>query len=103
MSKSKKRFETSQSICRRIDAEKQRAYEIRLEADAKQQRYKLLLPSEHPDEIAERDFCRMEANKLFKSAERIETVVLPKLSAKLAEFNTNLLPGVTDDSSVPVR
>lgn len=103
MSKSKKRFETSQSICRRIDAEKQRAYEIRLEADAKQQRYKLLLPSQHPEEIKERDFCRMEANKLFKSAERIETVVLPKLSAKLAEFNTNLLPGVTDDRSVPVR
>lgn len=103
MSKTKKRFETSQSICRKIDAEKKRAFDLRLEADTKQQRYKLLLPSQHPEEIKERDFCRMEAGKLYRSAERIETVVLPKLSAKLAEFNTLLLPGCGDDRSVAVK
>lgn len=99
----KKRFETSQSICRRIDEEKRRAHGLRIEADAQRQRYQMLLRSDHPDDIKERDWCKVESEKLFRSAERIESVQLPKLSAKLAEFNTNLLPGVTDDRSVPVK
>lgn len=39
-------------------------------------------------------------DKWGRKAHRLECEVLPKLKRKLAEFNTDTIPGITDDRSV---
>lgn len=41
------------------------------------------------------------ADKLGRQADRLEKDVLPTLKSKLAEFDTEVLPGVVDDRSIP--
>ena len=36
-----------------------------------------------------------------RKADRLERDVLPKLRAKLAEFDTETIPGITNDRSIP--
>ena len=41
------------------------------------------------------------ADKLGRQADRLEKDVLPALKAKLAEFDTDVIPGITTDRSIP--
>lgn len=104
MSKTKKRFETSQAINRKIKAEQERAAALRSEAVQHKEQAEQLRKEPQPWSNAfETHFwweCK-ERDRKFKTAERIENTIIPKLSAKLAEFNTNLLFG--DDRSVSAR
>lgn len=101
----KKRFETSQSITRKIDSERQRAIELIRASEANYKefdRIRKLCPT-NSDDLEAMNWAKEQSVKLLRSAERIEKTIIPKLSAKLAEFNTNLLPGCGDDRSVPCR
>ena len=103
MSKTKKRYETSQAITRKIDAEKQRAIDLLAESESHLATFKHIqrLNPTMEDGIEAMHWEKKQATKKKKQSARIIDVLLPKLSAKLAEFNTNLLFG--DDRSVPVK
>lgn len=105
MSKTKKRFETSQSIQRRIDADLERVATLRKEGHAHDAAALALRPqSETSKEAYDRFWWHVnERERCFKSAERIESTTIPKLGRKLAEFNTMILPGLGDDRSVSAR
>lgn len=105
MSKSKKRFETSQAIQRKIDAELERVAALRKEGHAHAAAaLELRAQSETSKEAFDCFWwCCKERDRCFKSADRIESTTIPKLGAKLAEFNTLLLPGLGDDRSVSAR
>lgn len=99
--KKPRRFETSQQIEDEIEACKERArhkmrvaHTLDMEADVLFQ---------HHEESELGVFKREQAKKVRHQAYRIENVRIPKLSQKLAEFKTDLLPGVitNGDRSIP--
>jgi len=50
--------------------------------------------------VAEAKSKQRRADKLGKSIKRLEEKVLPPLKRKLAEFQTNIIPGFLPDTSV---
>lgn len=50
--------------------------------------------------ITEAAFKESDAERLIKASKRIQERVLPELKRKLAEFDTQTIPGITDDKTV---
>ena len=48
-------------------------------------------------------YHREQAKKRRKSAQRIEEKTLNKLKNKMSEFQTNPIPGILPDRSIPVK
>lgn len=97
----KKRYRSAQDITREIDLYKQklqrlldRASSFDLQAD---ELFKAG-PGLHEDAT----YHREQAKKMRRSAFRIEKIRLPFLSQKLAEFQTELLPGVITDGDMSI-
>lgn len=101
----KKRYQTSQQIQKKIREERGRASLITAEAEEHNRKFKEMIKVPQPWTTDYRDAVGWEKEnreKKFRQAERIEKTVIPKLIAKIQEFNTNLLPCYGDDRSVPV-
>lgn len=101
MKKPQKRYETANQIRDAIDKYRAKAQKLRDSAHA------LDLVAEQfaavggqSEQVA---FNRDQADKKRESASRIERKTLTKLKDKLAEFNTNLMPFMGDDRSIPVK
>lgn len=50
--------------------------------------------------ITEASFKESDAERMIKASKRIRERVLPDLKRKLAEFDTQTIPGITDDKTV---
>jgi len=99
----KLRFTSREQIIKRIDkfaikAIKRREQQRQCYADASQARRLGHSDVENAGKVAKKE---AEGDKRGKQADRLEKDVLPKLKAKLAEFDTDPIPGITDDRSVP--
>ena len=98
-----KRFTSKEQIERQIDkftrkAKRQRDEQRKLYADAS------LLTRRRTDcvdAISQAAKKEADGDRLGRKADRLEKDVLPKLKAKLAEFQTDPIPGIMDDRSVP--
>lgn len=96
MKKPPKRYETANQIRDEIDACKERVRHKLAAAEAYDIEASNLFKAGHPYE-EDAAFKREQGKVLRRQAHRIETKRIPKLSEKLAEFNTELLPGVIPD------
>ena len=99
--KPKKRYQTCNEIRDEIERYQQKALRFVQQAEALELSAKELAKSALHGEAAA--YNRTQAAKARRSAQRIHDKRLPLLKQKLAEWNTELLPGViTDgDRSIP--
>ena len=99
----RKRFTNREEIIKRIDkftqkAQRQRDQQRQLYADA----HTLMRGGgNRVDAIHNSAKKEVAGDKLGRKADRLEKDVLPALKGKLAEFDTDVIPGITDDRSVP--
>ncbi len=98
-----KRFTSKKQIEDRIDkftkkANLRRDQQRQCYADANQIRRTCQGDVDNIHKLAKKE---AEGDRRGKQADRLEKDVLPKLKAKLAEFNTATIPGIMDDQSVP--
>jgi hypothetical protein len=96
------RFTSREQIIKRIDkftakAKRQRDEQRGLYADIGLLK---TVMQNRVDVITKMSAKESQADRLGRKADRLERDVLPKLKAKLAEFQTDPLPGITDDRSV---
>lgn len=99
--KTKKRYESISQIYDEIDRYKLKARKFQDAANALDVKADMIARSEHADLNAELiGFTREQAAKHRRSAFRIENKKLIQLKQKLAEFQTQTLPGVVPDSSI---
>lgn len=96
----KKRYEHENQIRADIDRFKAKAQKLRDAASALDMRADLLVKNNGAGGFfGEISFARSQAEKKRKSAGRIETDRLVKLKQKLAEFQTEPIPGILPDRS----
>ena len=106
--KTKKRFTTREQIISRIDKFTIKAHEqyklaAVLNEDAKELRR---LASSTKLETSKRAMLfesktkQDNADKLFRKCKRLREKQIPLYAAKLAEFDTQVIPGITTDQSV---
>lgn len=98
----KPRFTTREQIIQRIDkftvkAQRKRAEQSKCYAQANHIRR----DDRRLEELAGAAKHDVLGDKLGKQADRLEKDVLPKLKAKLAEFDTQIIPGIDIDKSIP--
>lgn len=98
----KKRFTSREQIIARIDkftakAKRQRSEQQKLYSEANQLKRVMTNRVEVIGTMARKETL---ADKLGLKADRLEKDVLPKLKEKLAEFDTDTIPGITMDRSV---
>lgn len=103
-----KRFTSKEQITKQIDkftrkAQDQRKKQTDAYADAKKLRDIIGRSSEVEQVTLQRSARRKdeEGDRWGRKAYRLEKDVLKALSQKLAEFQTDTIPGITDDRSVP--
>jgi hypothetical protein len=92
--KAKKRFQTPNQIRDEIDKFKDKALRFVQQAEGLELAAKELVKS--PVTYEDGVFKREQAKKCRASARRIHEVKLRQLKEKLAEMNTNLIPGILD-------
>jgi hypothetical protein len=100
----KKRFTSREQIIARIDkftkkAENQRANQRERYSAANNLR-RVALPTNDADLLEKAKKADADGDKLGRKADRLEKDVLGALRAKLAEFDTQTIPGITTDRSV---
>lgn len=100
------RFTSKEQIIARIDKFTKKAKRHRenqrecyVKSGALRRHYQEL-PGPH-EELSKATKLDAEGDRWGRKADRLEKDVLKVLSAKLAEFNTDTIPGILDDRSVP--
>lgn len=98
----KKRYRSSQQICREIDEYKSKSARFMLQANKLDAEAEGYIRSGLNLQLAEDR--QLEAKRLRKKAYRIEQHRLPYLGQKLAEFNTPMLKALDDgDLSISTK
>lgn len=108
MSKTKKRWETSQAIQQKIAELRENINQLISESESHNRTFQELIRRPRPrdkeaakDHEAQIEWEQKQRDIKKRKAKRTEETTIPKLIERLAEFNTNLLPCCGDDRSVP--
>lgn len=96
----KRRYFTANEIRDAIDLYKVKAQKFSESADAYDLKADELFRTNDPKLAEDAGFAREIAKKRRRSANRIKDKKLPYLAQKLAEWSTDLLPGMGSDRSV---
>jgi len=86
-----KRYTSRESILKDIDAAHRKTAKAKKVAQEHLDSDELLSGTDNASELRE---CRDAADKQFRKIKRLETVRLPKLDEKLAEFDTIPIQGI---------
>lgn len=100
--KIKKRFLTANQIRDEIDKYKEKAERLRQSAEAYELKAKELRKA-GPSLEEDAKCAEEQAKKNWASIKRIKESRLPKLKEKLAEWSTELLPGVIADGDRSIQ
>jgi hypothetical protein len=98
--KTRRRFDTPQAIYDEIDKSKTKAVGLIRQAEVLEAEAKEIASRNNPNNAELIGFKREQAKKLRAQYGRIMNKRLPYLSQKLAELNTNPMPGIISDRSV---
>lgn len=99
--RTKKRFESISQINDEIDRYKRKAKKLQEAADALDIKADTIARSENAELNVELiAFTRLQASRHRRSVFNIENKKMAELKGKLAEFQTQILPGVVPDSSI---
>ena len=99
------RFSSRDQILKRIDkftAKANRQRDLQKDCYLKAAQLRRHSPEEKDDDISDKmKTLNAQGDKWGRKADRLEKDVLPMLKRKLAEFDTETLPGVDIDRSIP--
>lgn len=99
----KKRWMTANQIRDAIDEYKARAQNLMDTAATQDLKADRLYETQDPRLAEDASFAREQAKKMRRSAQRIYEIKLVKLKQRLAEWSTELLPGVISDGDRSIQ